>query len=62
MSHHRKQHDALAEALLENETLDEADAYRVAGITRLTKDGEARDAEAAAAHPDAHGEAARPDA
>ncbi|WP_394429963.1 ATP-dependent zinc metalloprotease FtsH [Streptomyces sp. SGAir0957] len=30
--------DALADALLENETLDEADAYRVAGITRLVKD------------------------
>lgn len=30
--------DALAEALLENETLEEAHAYRVAGITRLTKD------------------------
>ncbi|MCI3933344.1 ATP-dependent zinc metalloprotease FtsH [Streptomyces sp. AN091965] len=36
---HRGQLDALAEALLENETLEEADAYRVAGITRLTKDG-----------------------
>ncbi|MFI7386974.1 ATP-dependent zinc metalloprotease FtsH [Streptomyces sp. NPDC049813] len=30
--------DALAEALLENETLEEAHAYRVAGIARLTKD------------------------
>ncbi|WP_428952046.1 ATP-dependent zinc metalloprotease FtsH [Streptomyces sp. cg35] len=30
--------DALAGALLDNETLEEADAYRVAGITRLTKD------------------------
>ncbi|MYW65324.1 ATP-dependent zinc metalloprotease FtsH [Streptomyces sp. SID8379] len=30
--------DALANALMENETLEEADAYRVAGITRLTKE------------------------
>lgn len=36
---HRPQLDALAAALLENETLEEADAYRVAGITRLSKDG-----------------------
>ena len=35
---HRGQLDALAAALLERETLDEADAYRIAGITRLTKD------------------------
>jgi cell division protease FtsH len=35
---HRGQLDALAEALLERETLEEADAYRIAGITRLTKD------------------------
>ncbi|WP_420035749.1 ATP-dependent zinc metalloprotease FtsH [Streptomyces sp. cg28] len=35
---HRDQLDALAAALLENETLEEADAYRVAGVTRLTKD------------------------
>jgi cell division protease FtsH len=35
---HRAQLDALAQALLENETLEEADAYRIAGITRLTKD------------------------
>ncbi|MDI3388402.1 ATP-dependent zinc metalloprotease FtsH [Streptomyces sp. B-S-A8] len=35
---HRHQLDALAEALLANETLQEADAYRAAGITRLTKD------------------------
>ncbi|WP_369233006.1 ATP-dependent zinc metalloprotease FtsH [Streptomyces sp. R21] len=34
---HRDQLDALAEALLANETLEEADAYRIAGITRLTK-------------------------
>ncbi|MDQ8701851.1 ATP-dependent zinc metalloprotease FtsH [Streptomyces sp. LHD-70] len=34
---HRDQLDALAEALLANETLEEADAYRAAGITRLTK-------------------------
>jgi cell division protease FtsH len=37
---HRQQLDALAGALLENETLEEADAYRVAGITRLKKDPE----------------------
>ncbi|MFH9660484.1 ATP-dependent zinc metalloprotease FtsH [Streptomyces sp. NPDC017248] len=37
---HRAQLDALAHALLENETLEEADAYRVAGITRLSKDAE----------------------
>ncbi|MEU6459301.1 ATP-dependent zinc metalloprotease FtsH [Streptomyces sp. NPDC047065] len=35
---HRERLDALAEALLANETLDEAEAYRIAGITRLTKD------------------------
>ncbi|GGV11109.1 ATP-dependent zinc metalloprotease FtsH [Streptomyces filipinensis] len=35
---HRGQLDALAQALLANETLEEADAYRIAGITRLTKD------------------------
>ncbi|WP_405661690.1 ATP-dependent zinc metalloprotease FtsH [Streptomyces sp. RK9] len=35
---HRDQLDALAASLLENETLEEADAYRVAGITRLTKE------------------------
>lgn len=35
---HRGQLDALAESLLASETLDEADAYRIAGITRLTKD------------------------
>ncbi|GGT29639.1 ATP-dependent zinc metalloprotease FtsH [Streptomyces chromofuscus] len=34
---HRGRLDALAEALLERETLDETDAYRIAGITRLTK-------------------------
>ncbi|MFE7644985.1 ATP-dependent zinc metalloprotease FtsH [Streptomyces phaeoluteigriseus] len=37
---HRGQLDDLAQALLENETLDEADAYRIAGVTRLTKDAE----------------------
>ena len=36
---HRDQLDALATALLENETLEEDEAYRAAGITRLTKDG-----------------------
>ncbi|MEU6292172.1 ATP-dependent zinc metalloprotease FtsH [Streptomyces sp. NPDC046988] len=35
---HRERLDALAEALLASETLDEAEAYRIAGITRLTKD------------------------
>ncbi|MFB7709538.1 ATP-dependent zinc metalloprotease FtsH [Streptomyces sp. NPDC056105] len=37
---HRGQLDALAAALLANETLDEAEAYRVAGVIRLTKDEE----------------------
>jgi cell division protease FtsH len=37
---HRARLDALAAALLERETLEEADAYRIAGITRLTKDAE----------------------
>ncbi|WP_447040243.1 ATP-dependent zinc metalloprotease FtsH [Streptomyces sp. DSM 118878] len=36
---HRDRLDALAAALLENETLEEAHAYRVAGITRVTKNG-----------------------
>ncbi|WP_432083523.1 ATP-dependent zinc metalloprotease FtsH [Streptomyces sp. WAC 04229] len=35
---HRERLDALAESLLASETLDEAEAYRIAGITRLTKD------------------------
>jgi cell division protease FtsH len=30
--------DALAQALLEHETLDETDAYRIAGVMSLTKD------------------------
>ncbi|MFG2992109.1 ATP-dependent zinc metalloprotease FtsH [Streptomyces sp. NPDC048257] len=34
---HRSQLDALAEALLANETLDEPAAYAAAGITRMTK-------------------------
>ena len=34
---HRGQLDALALALLEHETLEEADAYRIAGITRQTR-------------------------
>ncbi|NEB03003.1 ATP-dependent zinc metalloprotease FtsH [Streptomyces sp. SID13726] len=38
LTEHRGQLDALAQALLENETLEEADAYRIAGVTRLTKD------------------------
>ncbi|MER6981065.1 ATP-dependent zinc metalloprotease FtsH [Streptomyces carpinensis] len=41
LGEHRGQLDALAAALLENETLEEADAYRVAGVTRLKKDLEA---------------------
>ncbi|WP_395363966.1 ATP-dependent zinc metalloprotease FtsH [Streptomyces sp. YH02] len=35
---HRDQLDALAAALLENETLEEADAYRAAGITRAERE------------------------
>ncbi|ANB08796.1 cell division protein FtsH [Streptomyces ambofaciens] len=35
---HRGQLDALAEALLADETLEEADAYRIAGITRPARD------------------------
>ncbi|WP_210588097.1 ATP-dependent zinc metalloprotease FtsH [Streptomyces sp. GESEQ-35] len=38
---HRGQLDALAQALLENETLEEVDAYRIAGISRLSKDTDA---------------------
>ncbi|OON76394.1 ATP-dependent zinc metalloprotease FtsH [Streptomyces tsukubensis] len=34
---HREQLDALAAALLENETLQEADAYRAAGVVRMDK-------------------------
>ncbi|MFE7115327.1 ATP-dependent zinc metalloprotease FtsH, partial [Streptomyces sp. NPDC057654] len=37
LTEHRAQLDALAEALLANETLEEDEAYRVAGITRLSK-------------------------
>ncbi|MFF7548182.1 ATP-dependent zinc metalloprotease FtsH [Streptomyces canus] len=40
LTEHRGQLDALAEALLASETLEEADAYRIAGITRLKKDTE----------------------
>src|SRR4051794_20706432 len=40
LSEHRGQLDALAEALLASETLEETDAYRIAGITRLKKDTE----------------------
>ncbi|MEU5773684.1 ATP-dependent zinc metalloprotease FtsH [Streptomyces venezuelae] len=36
---HRGRLDALSAALLENETLEEAEAYRIAGVTRLTKGG-----------------------
>ncbi|MYU21914.1 ATP-dependent zinc metalloprotease FtsH [Streptomyces sp. SID8352] len=35
---HRARLDALAEALLADETLDEADAYRIAGVPRLAKE------------------------
>jgi cell division protease FtsH len=35
---HRGRLDALAGALLDGETLDEADAYRIAGVTRLRVD------------------------
>ncbi|KAB1985185.1 MULTISPECIES: ATP-dependent zinc metalloprotease FtsH [Streptomyces] len=35
---HRGQLDALAEALLANETLEEAEAYRIAGVTRMAKE------------------------
>ncbi|MGW0967261.1 ATP-dependent zinc metalloprotease FtsH [Streptomyces sp. NPDC002516] len=35
---HRGQLDALAEALLANETLEEAEAYRIAGVPRTTKE------------------------
>ncbi|MEV5882931.1 ATP-dependent zinc metalloprotease FtsH [Streptomyces sp. NPDC052020] len=35
---HRARLDALAQALLANETLEEADAYRIAGITRPHKE------------------------
>ncbi|MFL5994454.1 MAG: ATP-dependent zinc metalloprotease FtsH [Streptomyces sp.] len=41
LTDHRGQLDALAEALLASETLEETDAYRIAGITRLKKDTEA---------------------
>jgi cell division protease FtsH len=37
---HRPQLDALAEALMEHETLDEDEAYRVAGISRAGADDE----------------------
>ncbi|WP_055493498.1 ATP-dependent zinc metalloprotease FtsH [Streptomyces sp. TP-A0356] len=38
LGEHRGQLEALAEALLVNETLDEADAYRIAGILRPRKE------------------------
>ncbi|WP_328641119.1 ATP-dependent zinc metalloprotease FtsH [Streptomyces canus] len=41
LTEHRGQLNALAEALLASETLEETDAYRIAGITRLKKDTEA---------------------
>ncbi|MFJ8784924.1 ATP-dependent zinc metalloprotease FtsH [Streptomyces sp. NPDC102476] len=40
LTEHRGQLNALAEALLASETLEETDAYRIAGITRLKKDPE----------------------
>lgn len=36
---HADQHKALVDALMEHETLDEADAYRVAGIKRESRGG-----------------------
>ena len=44
----REKLDALADALLEKETLDEADAYRVAGFDRPPRSADER---ARAAHP-----------
>ncbi|MEV3913875.1 ATP-dependent zinc metalloprotease FtsH [Streptomyces canus] len=41
LTEHRGQLNALAEALLASETLEETDAYRIAGVTRLKKDTEA---------------------
>lgn len=38
LTDHRGQLDALAEALLVDETLDEAEAYHIAGVLRLRKD------------------------
>ncbi|MEU9335313.1 ATP-dependent zinc metalloprotease FtsH [Streptomyces sp. NPDC048290] len=38
LTDHRGQLDALAAALLERETLEEPDAYRIAGVTRLRKE------------------------
>ena len=42
LAEHREQLDALAQALLENETLDEPDAYAAAGVPRATHAGPAR--------------------
>ncbi|WP_031074681.1 ATP-dependent zinc metalloprotease FtsH [Streptomyces sp. NRRL S-118] len=40
LQEHRAKLDSLAEALLEKETLEESEAYRAAGITRVTKNHE----------------------
>ena len=50
---HRERLDDLAHALLEHETLDEADAYRIAGIPRLTDPPVAEAAPPPVATPDA---------
>jgi cell division protease FtsH len=38
LKNHRTQLDALAQALLDKETLDEVEAYEVAGIERIAKE------------------------
>jgi cell division protease FtsH len=48
---HRDQLEALAESLIEHETLDEVDAYAAAGIDRSDEEGAPRSREAAAIRP-----------